>query len=300
MKKVVIYTHTEWAFGSIHAELAKYLFTRGVDASLLSWETTYSHEEMQEIALLTDVFITNPHGYLTMTSNYDIDPEQIIVVAHAVADLHVIINSRGKDEFDKPRTFAVVSKFLADVADQLGITRAPTLLPLGINTNRFVIKPAQTLKTVGYASAYSRTDQHSHDDIKRGHLAQQAAQIAGLDFKVAANYHHSYVTMPGFYNSVDCVITASTEEGAGLPALEAGAAGRLVISTPVGHWNERVGANGGETVPIDEAEFLAKTTELLKFYKNNPLALQDKCIQIQKHAASYDWSYVIDAWKKVL
>lgn len=51
------------------------------------------------------------------------------------------------------------------------------------------------------------------------------------------------------------MIIASTEEGAGLPALEAAAAGRLVISTPVGHWPERAGSEKGITVPIEESAF---------------------------------------------
>ena len=107
--------------------------------------------------------------------------------------------------------------------------------------------------------------------------------------------------MPGFYKDVDCIIVSSTEEGAGLPALEAGAAGKLVISTPVGHWLERCQPGGGHTVPIDEAEFKTHSIELLKDYKSDPEKYQTKCRSIQRFAQKhYDWSAVVDKWAKVI
>lgn len=300
MKRVVFYISPDWAFGSIHSELCKYLFNQNIDAVLLSWSVNYSIEEMLETAAVTDVFVTNPSGYMVLTGSYGISADQIIMIPHAIHDIHELLEAKGAAEFDKPRHYAVVSDFLRDYSKQIGIERVPVVLPVAINVNRYVMPPAKELKTVGFAGIFHRVDKHVGTDIKRGYLVEQAARDAGLNFKIASVYHNSFVTMPGFYNSVDCVIIASTEEGAGLPALEAGAAGRLVIGTPVGHWNDRVGDAGGETVPIDEAEFLAKTTALLKFYKDNPAAFERKCIEIQKHATSYDWSYVIDAWKKVL
>ena len=120
---------------------------------------------------------------------------------------------------------------------------------------------------------------------------------AGLELKLAHGYHNSYVTMAGYYPTVDALIVASTEEGAGLPALEASAAGRLVISTPVGLWQSLSGGTG-HTVPIDDARFVEEVTALLEFYRDNADAYQAKCQEIQAHSACYDWSQVIDAWAR--
>jgi glycosyltransferase involved in cell wall biosynthesis len=128
-------------------------------------------------------------------------------------------------------------------------------------------------------------------------LVEQAVRNAGLELKLAHGYHNSYVTMAGYYPTVDALIVASTEEGAGLPALEASAAGRLVISTPVGLWQSR-SSDSGHTVPIDERRFVEETTTLLEFYRDNADAYREKCLHTQQHARTYDWSQVIHSWIK--
>ena len=300
MKRVVFYIDHEWAFGSIHYELCKYLFGHGVDAQVLSWKTRYSTAEFVELDTTVDVYMTTPVGYGVLVRDYAVDPAKIVVVVHGIIDFHDLINTFGRQEFARPKQFAVVSEFLKQKAEELGIERTPLVLPLGVNTGRFHALLPKKLATVGYAAAFHRIDGHTQYDLKRGRLVEECARYAGLEFRVAQGYHNSFVTMPGFYAGVDCVITASTEEGAGLPALEAGAAGRLVISTPVGHWPERVGSRGGHEVPIDEAAFVAETVKLLTHYKDNQAAFVKKCRAIQKHAASYDWSQVIDQWTAVL
>ena len=106
--------------------------------------------------------------------------------------------------------------------------------------------------------------------------------------------------MPGFYRNIDAVVAASTEEGAGLPVMEGGAAGKLVISTAVGHWAQRIGDAGGYAVPTDENEFLERTVEILSYYKSNPDKYRQRCLEIQNHAKTYDWQYVIDKWVNIL
>ena len=105
--------------------------------------------------------------------------------------------------------------------------------------------------------------------------------------------------MQGFYPTVDAVIVASSEEGAGLPALEASAAGKLVISTPVGLWITKSG-DSGHTVPIEETEFMSETLKLIEYYKANPEAYREKCLSTQEHAKKYDWSNVIHHWIELL
>ncbi len=300
MKRIVFYIDSEWAFGQIHYELAKVLFDKGIDASVLPWQNPYTPQEMSELAAVTDIFVTNPNGYHTLRRDYAITDQQIIVVAHAVYDLDYLYKCDGATAFDHVKEFVVVSKFLQRTAKNMGITRQPTLLNLGINTRRYAGPPAASLATIGIAGKYHRVDPHTGYDLKRGSLIEQCAQECGLAVKVAERYHNSFVTMAGFYQTVDCVIIASTEEGAGLPALEAAAAGRLVISTPVGHWPELAKNAGGIEVPVEEQAFKKAVIKILKDYQSNPIAFAKKCKDIQKHAASYDWSNVADSWAKLL
>jgi glycosyltransferase involved in cell wall biosynthesis len=117
---------------------------------------------------------------------------------------------------------------------------------------------------------------------------------------VANHYHNSFVTMPGFYKFVDAVIIPSMQEGGGLPSLEAGAAGKLVIGTPVGYWQERVSIFGGIQVPVEEKDFIEFTVTALKYYKDKPNKYREKCYAIREHAKSYDWSNYVEQWVKEL
>lgn len=300
MSRIVFYIDSEWAFGQIHYELAKALYEKDIDASVLPWQHPYTYEEMSELASITDRFVTNPNGYATLRNDYNISAKQIIIVAHAMYDLHYLHDRNGVNAFNDAYQFIVVSEFLQGAAKNMGITREPTLLHLGINTRRYEVAPATFLKTIGIAGKYHRIDPHTGYDLKRGSLVAKCADELGLQLKVAENYHNSFVTMAGFYATVDCVIVASTEEGAGLPALEAAAAGRLVISTPVGHWPELAGTEGGITVPIEEGAFVEQVLEILRTYQNDSTAFAKKCQAIQKHAATYDWARVIDDWANAL
>jgi glycosyltransferase involved in cell wall biosynthesis len=217
-----------------------------------------------------------------------------VAVAHAVWDLNHLMKY-DPAIVDRLHRYSVVSGWLAEQSVAMGIIRKPVVTPVGINYDSFYTEPSNRLKTVGFAGA---TD-NVHREIKRWWLAEQVAQAAGLEFKLAQGYHNSYATMPGYYKTIDALIVSSTEEGAGLPALEASAAGRLVISTPVGIWKSQAGTSG-HTVPVDEIEFVKQTVELLNFYKDNPQDYVEKCQSTQQHARQYDWSTVIHHWVALL
>jgi glycosyltransferase involved in cell wall biosynthesis len=293
-KRVTFFTEPEWAFGAIHYELTKYLFAHGINATVLNWEKGYTEQEIAELANNIDLFVSSPYDVDILISRYGIAPEQCVAVAHAVWDLNHLV-AYDPAVVDRLHGYAVVSEWLAEQSVAMSITRIPAITPVGINYDSFYTAPSDRLKTVGFAGA---TD-NVHRDIKRYWLAEQAALDAGLEFKLAQGYHNSYATMPGYYKTVDALIVASTEEGAGLPALEASAAGRLVISTPVGLWATRSGTSG-HTVPVEAEEFLKETADLLDYYKNNPEAYRDKCISTQQHAKTYDWSQVIQHWVALL
>jgi glycosyltransferase involved in cell wall biosynthesis len=297
MKKIVFYMEPTWAYGTIHYELCKYLWTYGFDCKLLPWNQSYTLAEMQELIDTTDLFVTTPHGWRLLGYNYKIfDAKQCVVISHSKLDMDELIEMHGLGDFDKFHRYGAVSEWLGEVSTQLGITRPAFITPLGINTNSFYSKPNDSLQTIG---CMGLGQVGVHQNIKRPWLLEIATSRAGLHLSAASSYHHSFVTMPGFYKSVDAVLIASTEEGAGLPLLEAGAAGKLVISTPVGHW-KRAGEQGADLVPIQEDEFIEKTVELLSYYKSNPEKYRQRCLEIQHHAQSYDWKYVIDKWVEIL
>jgi glycosyltransferase involved in cell wall biosynthesis len=311
MKRVVFYFEPNWAFGTVHYELCKYLYGYGFDCRLLPWNKSYTYEEMRELNDTTDIFVTTPHGWRFLGYDYKtVKPEQCVIISHAKLDMTELIHYHGYDDFNRFKRYACVSDWLVNLSAELGIQRPAELTPVAINYNAFYSKPNDSLRTVGYAGSFHGKDEFAAADIqsalaqpkyhKRAWLVQEATERAGLTFIPAGPYHNSFVTMPGFYKRVDAVIAASTEEGAGLPVMEGGAAGKLIISTPVGHWNTRITEAGGHAVPTDDVGFVEKTTELLSYYKNNPEKYRQRCLEIQHHAQSYDWKYVIDKWVDIL
>ena len=103
--------------------------------------------------------------------------------------------------------------------------------------------------------------------------------------------------MPAYYNKIDSLIMSSLEEAGGLPAMEAAAAGKLVIGTPVGYFEENGKYGGGILVPLDELGFLNETRKNLMYYKDNPKEYKEKCEEIQNYAReNYDWSKTIHSW----
>lgn len=311
MKRVVFYFEPNWAFGTVHYELFKYLWGYGFNCQLLPWNKSYTREEMYELNETTDLFVTTPHGWRFLGYDYQtVPPERCVIISHAKLDMTELIHYHGYEDFNKFYKYGAVSNWLVEVSKSLGIQRVPELTPVAVNVNTFYSPPNDRLQVVGYTGSFHAKQEFSDDQVKselaqpkyhkRGWLVAEAVKRAGLEFKVAQPYHNSFITMPGFYKKVDAILAASTEEGAGLPVLEGGAAGKLVISTPVGHWNDRVGEAGGHTVPIPEEEFLEKSVELLSYYKANPEKYRQRCLEIQNHAQSYDWKYVIDKWVSIL
>lgn len=310
MKKVIFYIEPEWAFGSIHYELAKYLFKYGFDCRLLPWNRSYTFEELKQLFDILDLVVTTGHGWRFLGHHYRvIDPSKVVVVSHAKIDITELIHHHGLDDFDKFKNYGCVSQWLVNLSEKYGVRRPALHCPLGVNTNIFDMPLSERLTTIGYAGAFQNKEDFTKEQIasdlaqpkfhKRAWLAKEAADRVGLTFKVAQHNHNSFITMPGFYNSIDCVISSSTEEGAGLPIIEAGAAGRLVITTDVGH-ADRVGDSGGYVLPVEESEFLERTIEILSYYKHNPSRYKKRCMEIKEHSQVYDWSNQVKYWLELL
>ena len=82
--------------------------------------------------------------------------------------------------------------------------------------------------------------------------------------------------------------------------MEAAAAGRLCIGTPVGYFAKHGQNGGGHLVSLDEENFIQETVDILMDYKYNNDRYKKKCLDIQEYAReNYDWSKVIDQWIKL-
>lgn len=295
-RRIIFYFEPDWAFGTIHYELCKNLWDMGFDCDLLPWTRKYNLHEFRDLEKRVDLLVTIPSVWKILRDDNKFDPGKIVVVAHGESDLIGFLQHSNAEEMQKFHAYGVVSQWLKQRSRELGISRIPTVVNLGINVPRFEQDISEKLAVVGYAG----TCREYFASLKRPHLIEKAVIRAGLEFRAAEGNYNSFLTMPGFYKSVDAVIAASQHEGAGLPVLEAGAAGRLVISTPVGHWHEKVGNMGGIVAPMGDEEFVESVANTLIYYRDNPEKYRIKCGEIKQHSQSYDWKYVIQYWADLL
>lgn len=310
-KNVVFFIEPEWSYGRVHYDLTKYLGKYGFNCHILPWNKSYFLEEMKEYDVCVDTFVTTPHGWISLKS-YDIQPNKCVVLAHSRTDLVDLIQAYGVQEFEKFKEFGCLNQHLIDLSKELGIKRTPILMPIGVCYETFTTKISDKLKTVGFGSFYSEKETFSNIDendlfsyskrVKRGWLAKQAVEAAGLEFKIANTYHNSFVTMPGFYDSVDAIICASTEEGCCMPTMEGAAAGKLIITTPLGNAGDVIKGSDIDILiaPFEEDQYLEKVTEILKFYKDNDAAYKEACLNLSEKMKKFDWHSVINYWVDAL
>jgi hypothetical protein len=195
----------------------------------------------------------------------------------------------------------VVGYQLFDASSIFGVTRHPLVVQHGVAFSEFYAEIPEHLATVGYASSFSNKTIYGIE-IKRGELAEASARGAGLAFKVAGSTANqiSFHDMPEFYKSVDAILITSVSEGAQLPVKEGAAAGRLVISTPVGDFPLRAYQGAGIVAPIESHKYERFVTATLKYYKQNPTAFVEVCQKIQNAARKLDWKYMIDDWVELI
>lgn len=298
MLKVLFYTQNRWAFGTIHHALCKELYKHNIYANLLDWTQPYSDDEIKLLNNTYDIFVTNPEAVIPLHSR-GIPLNKIITIAHAEWDLLLAKNNNGIDFFNEVKGFAVISDILVTKSSEFGITRIPKITPIAIHFDMFYSKIHSELKTLGYAGLTERLN-FSGIEVKRGHLVQQVIdEIEGINLVVHGNYNH--LCMPSYYKTIDALIMSSSEEAGGLPIMEAAAAGRLVLGTPLGNFEHNASKGGGIELPLSEIEFVQKAKEYLVYYRDNPLEYKQKCESIQQFAReNYDWSYVINKWIELL
>lgn len=302
MKRVIFFVDAEWSMGRFHSDLIKYLFKEGVESQLISYTKGYTWQEMHEQMQITDYFISNGSGISTLITSYNIPPEKCILILLHPVDIQDIL--RSNIDHGRLAKIATVAEWIIPLCGVF--KRDISIVKFGINTKAFQCHPSTNIKTIGYGAAFhtrEETEYWKSIDLlqpkisKRGYLVREIAEEMNLNFKSAHPDRCTYVTMPGFYNSVDVVICASTDEGAGGPVLEGGVAGRLIITTATGGFDDLVTKQGADVVPVNEKDFKEETKKLLNYYIDNPSAYQERCRAIQDYAIKrYDLANSIHTW----
>lgn len=298
-RKILIYGYTKWSHGRVYYDLCKNLHQRGYIVDILDWRNNHA-VYIGEIIPHYDLFMTALDGVRTLVDAYGVPYDRIIALSHHEFDMRILIEQKGIEVFDKFANYGVVSEYLYSASLMRGVPRTPMVVALGITFSDFYAEIPERLATVGYAGSMSVNT--FGVEWKRGELAEASARDAELEFKVAGwtGNQISFHDMPDFYRTVDAVLATSISEGAGLPVLEAAAAGRLVIGTPVGHFPLKAYQGGGILAPIESEKFKAFTSATLRYYKENPAAFVDKCRSIQEAARQFDWQYTIGEWIELI
>lgn len=263
-------------------------------ANLLDWTQPYSAEEFQHLNSLYDIFVTNPEAVIGLHQNYRIPLNKIITIAHGQWDILLARKEATFDFYPHLKGFAVISDILKNKCAEFNISRVPSVARLGIHFDVLREAPSPVLKTIGYGGA-KETKNFFGVEIKRGYLVERAVEGTGLELRMHGFYNH--LCMPGYYKTIHAVIMSSIEEAGGLPMMEAAAAGRLCIGTPIGYFEHHGPRGGGIVAPIHPNDFVNTVHQTLMYYRDNPSEYVNKCLEIQQYAReNYDWEHTVNDW----
>ena len=233
-KRVLFFTQARWAFAQIHYGLTKELYAYGIYANLLDWRAEVKPEEWELLNESYDLFVTNPEAVLPL-AQCGIPINKIATVAHGQWDMLLAQKECGNlDFYPHLYKFGVVSNVLKTKAKEHAISsRVPDVVTFGIHFDSFYRKPSEKLTKLGYGGA-KETFNFFSQEIKRANLISDV--IATTPLELVQHNFYNWMAMPGYYSKIDALAVSSIEESAGLPSMEAAAAGRLILSTPVGYF----------------------------------------------------------------
>lgn len=296
--RLLIFGDTFWSHGRVYFELCRRLTARGFVVDLLHWRRDHA-DSIATLASAYDLFLAALDGIPTLTDVYGIAPEQIVAISHSEFDVRFLLREKGRDVFDRFANYGVVSDAVYAASQLLGIARPPMVARLGVSCAEFHMPVADSLQTIGYASNSSLVIDGI--ELKRGALARQVAERAGLAFSQANEPEPiSFLDMPSFYSRVEAVLTTSLSESGPLTILEAAAAGRLAFATAVGHVPPVAEAGGCLIAPMEPARYVAFVAERLNYYKANPAAYRERCLAAQAAAKRFDWDATIGDWVELI
>ena len=281
-----------WAFGQIHHALIKRLWKRGVYAHLLDWGHQFKPGEIDLLKSKFDTFVTTPDGALGI-HNQGVPLDRLVVVAHHEIDLCKLAHHGHAGIFAHLKGFGAVSVSLVDAARGYGISRTPKVVLNGIDFDHFYSPVPMQLKSVGYAGAF-KAPMSDSTDFKRGYLLPRV--IDGLELEFKKHTFMNHLCMPGYYRSVESILITSKYESAGLPSMEAAAAGRLVIGAAAGYFD----GSSGILCRTPDDEFVEDARLALTSHKD-PSVYRQTCERAQQYARDhYDWEHRVDAWIELI
>lgn len=287
-KSILFYTQNRWAFGQIHHALIKRFWQFGYYCHLLDWTQRYSDLEWEFLKAKFDFFVTTPEAVYSLIAR-NIPAARIVSVAHADIDIIGAIKNSGTNIFNELYSFGVVNKDLIEVSKNLGICRTPSVVRVGIDFDHFYLPVGKSLNCLGYAGEIKHIA-GDNQDCKRAHLVTEVVSSSGIKF----NHHNwfNHIAMPGYYTTIDALICPSRSETAGLPNMEAAAAGKLVMSTAVGYFD----GSYGVLLNTPEKEFVAEAVQALEQYKD-PSLYKNTCEKTQEYSKTHhDWNQHINGW----
>jgi len=295
--RIAFFTYPEWAFGAIHNALCRELYKHGIYANIIDWNRQYTREEFDTFNDLYDLFVTVPGNAPPCLNSYGIPNEKIAAVAHGRYDIQAGI--KYGNDIDDYKIWGGVSPDLSSYAQSLGITREMQIAKNGIHFDYFYKEPSTSLRTIGYGGALEyKNHLDNNKDIKRGYLIKRIADGLALPVNLVTPRH--YLSMPGYYPTVDCVMVSSSEESCGLPLMEGAAAGRLPISTPVGVARDYEDAPG-MVFPFEENKFVTEAVHHMDLLSKDNVRFHKLCCEAQEFArANYDWTHRIQDWITLL
>jgi glycosyltransferase involved in cell wall biosynthesis len=306
--RIAIYTDLEWALGVIHRDLAAELIRLGHSVVLCDWLSVEACSHVE-----ADAYMTLPGIPAQSLKRVGIPPEKTWLVAHLESDFISFSRSVGLQGFGAYAGYGVVSDNLACSSLAVGIQRVPEVLRLGIDVERYRRDPPEALNVVGYTTVMERFTEYGHEH-KRGELARRCAEAAGCRFyhpSIQGETAYSHAGEPKvrvkiervheLYGVMDAYVLPSLVEGAGYPALEAAAAGRLVIAAPVGHCPRLANEGLLTLAPLGEKKFFEFTVAALRICQRESAAFLEACKLAQEQAVKHrSWSVVAPDWVSFL
>lgn len=297
--KVLFYTDVTWSLGTIHNQLVKEFYVRGIYSNLLNWDIAYSPQELHYLNSIYDVFVTLPGTQVTRLIEGGIPPEKIVAIAHGRYD--VMHGTNANNPWDKLRKIGGVSPDVALTYKAFGHNFPVEVLQNGIDFNLFYRPAAEKLERLGYfGSDFAMDVLDNNKDCKRKYIAESIAEQTNLPL-IGTGGKLVNICMSALYNNIDSLIMpSSASEACGLPYMEAAAAGRLPISAPVGIVHH-LSKPAGLVMRVADTDFITQAVTQVNELKGNPTRFHKLCVEAQDFAREYyDWSRVIDRWIEVI
>lgn len=289
---VLFYTQNRWAFGQIHHSLIKRLWSHGIYAHLLDWTQSYSQLEFDLLNKKFETFVTTPEAVEHLKQR-GIPLSRIVSIAHHEKDITSAVTDYGVSNFEELKGYGVINNSLIDVSKKLGIKRIPFTLKVGIDFDHFYLPVNKTLEVIGYAGEI-KSSMSDGSDFKRSYLIPSIIDRVKLPLRSHEFFNH--LCMSGYYTLIDALLVSSNYETAGLPAMEAAAAGKLVISPAVGYFD----GSFGVLCRTPDQEFLEDAVETIERFKD-PVLYKNICLSSQQCIKDhFDWSVLIKDWINII